>query len=67
MIATLTFNLPDEKDAHTLAIKGIDFYCSLLEIQRLCRDRIKHQTKYSGIDDFAETVRNLIPDLEVVE
>ena len=42
MRATLEFNLPEEKREHLYAVHGMDFLCSLFDLDQALRQQIKH-------------------------
>jgi len=62
MKAKLEFNLPEEQDAHTLAIKGPDFYCCLRDVDYELRNIIKYGHSYNSVEELAEYLRGLISD-----
>jgi hypothetical protein len=45
MKAILEFNLPDEKNEFTLAVKGDSYYCVLWDLNSWFRDMIKHDDR----------------------
>jgi hypothetical protein len=49
--ATLTFNLPDERDAHLRALHGTTFYSILEDIDEHLRRLVKH----GGIEKYTAT------------
>ena len=61
-VATLKFNLPEEKSEYNLANKAGEYYCALWEIEQHCRSVLKHGHSYKTIEDLAEAIRNMIPD-----
>ena len=58
MKAILEFNLPEDKDGHIIATQGIDYICTLWDIDQLCRTMAKH-----GTDDDKYTICSKIRDL----
>lgn len=44
---TIAFNLPEERNEMLIAQRGIDFYCILLEIQKIIREHPKYGKKLS--------------------
>ena len=45
MKAILEFNLPEERQEHKTAIKGIDYYCALIDFEQWLRLKNKHGDK----------------------
>ena len=62
-IATLKFNLPEEKSEYDLAIKGGDYYSALWEIDQRCRSITKYGEKID-VYELCDEIRNMIPNLE---
>ena len=59
MKAKLIFTLPEEKDEHHLAVHGVDYYCSLWDLDQYLRSEYKHNDKLSGEQtELIETIRN---------
>ena len=49
MKTTITFQLPEERDEHHLALHGIDYYLSLLDLSNYLRTECKYHTdKYTA-------------------
>jgi hypothetical protein len=42
MKATLEFELPEEKEEFTLAIKGLDYYCAITDFSNYLSKKYKH-------------------------
>jgi len=40
--ATLSFKLPEDEGAFLIAQRGIDFYCAILECQKVIREHRKY-------------------------
>ena len=67
---TIEFNLPEEKDEHTLAIKGGEFWSALWELDQDLRGWLKHGHQFKTVDDALDTIREKIHesvDLNCVE
>lgn len=62
MEAVLKFNLPEDKDEHTLALKGGDFWNCLWDLDQECRNHLKYGHKFKCSDEVLEWVRNFILD-----
>lgn len=64
MIVTLTFNLPEEKDEHTLAIKGSDYWSALWDLDQWLRDIIKYHSDDKDLNiDTLEVCRNQLREI----
>lgn len=50
MKAILEFNLPEEKDEHTLAIRGGDYWSSLWDMDQWLRAKIKYSDNDRDFD-----------------
>lgn len=61
MNATLTFTLPDDTEAHALALAGHDLGTALNEIAQHLRNRLKHGDLSDAQRVELERVRDLIP------
>jgi len=61
MKAILEFNLPEEKPELLLAQRGPDFYCAILEIQRVIREHYKYDKKME--EAFAE-IEQIVSDVK---
>jgi len=57
---TLTFNLPEEKDAFTLANKGGDFWSCLWELDQQCRNYVKHGHEFKSAEEVLAWIREFI-------
>jgi hypothetical protein len=44
---TMTFNLPEERNEMLIAQRGSDFYCIILEIQKIIREHHRYGKKLS--------------------
>ena len=64
MKAVLKFKIPKEKDEHYLAIHGVDYYCSLLDLDDHLRSQLKHNDKLT-IDqvEFADNIRDKLREI----
>jgi len=58
------FNLPEEESDFLLALKGKEFFCSLWEIDQKCRSILKHGHDFKSVEDLAEYIRNMMPNLD---
>jgi hypothetical protein len=70
MKVILEFNLPEERDEHTLALKGREFWNCLWDLDQKCRNALKHGHSYKTADEVLEMVREFIHgevDLDCVE
>jgi hypothetical protein len=56
--AVLEFKLPDEKDEFTLARRGADYYCILVDIVNLIRSHNKHGKKLGECWNDLEDIMN---------
>jgi len=54
MKAVLEFNLPEEEDAHKMALKGNDYYCILFELQQELRGYLKYGHTFGSAHDVLE-------------
>jgi hypothetical protein len=55
MVATLTFNLPEENDEHRMAVDAPRYYSALFDFKELLRQKMKQGDKpptWEGIQDF---------------
>ena len=55
---TMTFNLPEERNDMLIAQRGIDFYCILLDIQKIIREHHKYGKKLSAAFKEIESAVN---------
>ena len=60
MKATITFNLPEEKDDHFLALNGAKYYSCLFTLDQEMRSIIKHGHDFKAVEDLAEHIRDFI-------
>ena len=60
MLATLTFNLPDEKQEFNSATQGEKYASALWDIKQLIRGVVKHGTE-DDLETTLEKIRELIP------
>ena len=70
MKAKLEFNLPEDNDDYTLAIKGREFWLCLWDLDQECRNFLKHKHKFKTPDEVLEWVRDHIVeevDIDCVE
>lgn len=61
--ATLSFNLPEERDEHKRACQADDFYCVLNHLEGELRNHLKHNTHPNWDDVTVEEVRKILWDL----
>lgn len=57
MKSILTFDLPEDKDDHTLAIHGSDFYLAIWDLDQWLRSKLKYGHDYKTVDDALEEAR----------
>lgn len=66
MNATLSFNLPEEADAHRDAVRGGEYLCAIEEIVRELRDRAKYgkpeKTGARELDAIRDMVATVLDD-----
>ena len=61
MKATLTFDLPDEKEEFEIAVKSRDYYSQLWDIDQHLRSLLKHgDPEAQSTRELAERIRNMI-------
>jgi len=60
MKATLEFNLPEDRYAHTLALKGCEYYSTLHTLDQKMRSFLKHGGDYTTPEAVAQDVRDYI-------
>ena len=69
MKATLEFDLPEERDAHTLAVRGEDLWCVLWDIAEYLRTEIKYgghsEEAVEVFDDIRERFHDILDDHNV--
>ena len=61
MRATLEFNLPEDKNEHTMAVNGGLYWQTLWDLDMHCRAKLKCGPTESA-DDAYESVRQFIHD-----
>jgi len=63
--AILEFTLPEDLDAFKVAQRGVDYYCIILEVQRLLRDFRKYENsdpkKYK---DYFESIQRAVNEAQ---
>ena len=65
MKGTLEFNLPEEREDHSLAIHGLDFALVCWDMDTKLRGWLKHGHKFKTADEAIESAReNLFELLE---
>lgn len=72
MEGILKFNLPEEKPEFNFALRGVDYYCAILEFERLLEEHVKwdHNPQWDTktIEEirskFWEIVMDHVPDFE---
>lgn len=62
MTATLTFTMPDDHDAHTLAVHALDMYCVMCAVDERLRNMLKHGNTYVSADEAIEAIRDILHD-----
>ena len=62
MKAILEFNLPEDKDAHNLALNGAKYYFVIEEVLQFIRQKTKYGELPKEQEDLLEQLRNLITD-----
>jgi len=60
MKSILEFNLPEERDEHTLAIRGGKYFSTLHNLDQKLRSIIKHGHDYSSVEALATDLRQYI-------
>ena len=60
MKATLTFDLPEEADEHTLAVNGGKFHSALWQTDQWLRGKLKYGHEYSDADTALQAARNML-------
>lgn len=60
-IATLSFNLPEEKTDYDMANSAGKMYSILWEIDQDIRAVLKYGHKFKSVDEYAEHIRDMIP------
>jgi hypothetical protein len=56
MIVTIEFNLPEETDQLKLALRGIDYFCALLDIKNEIRNHHKYDKPAKEVLDRIEEI-----------
>lgn len=59
--ATLTYDLPDDHAEFRAAIAGREALAVLHDIDRLCRDKLKHGELPEAVKAIVQQIRDLIP------
>lgn len=62
MTATLTFTMPDDRDAHTLAVHALDLYCVMCDLRDAMRTALKHGHKWATPDAAIEGLRDVMEE-----
>ena len=66
MIATLEYNLPDEKSEFLSAANAQDLECALYELSRQVRTWVKHDGRGSiPIDEISRAFFEVVQDLHI--
>jgi hypothetical protein len=60
----MEFTLPEERNELVIAQKGIDFYCAILEIQKLVRC---HEKYGMDVDEMIKGIREEIQECNLEE
>ena len=60
MKAILEFNLPEDEGRYNIAHSAMDLYCTLLDIDRLCRDKLKHGELGTKEKEAYRAVREIV-------
>ena len=58
MKATLEFNLPEERDDHSLAIHGIDWYLTVWDLSIWLRKKLRCGHEFKDADDALDAARD---------
>ena len=61
MIATLTFNLPEEQSEFRTTCNADKLYGALWDLDQKLRGYLKHGHKFKSVEDLAEHLREQIP------
>ena len=60
MEAVLNFKFPEDRNKFEIIIRAVEFYCSLLGIQRICRDHTKYdRAAEECIEDILDEIKDL--------
>ena len=62
---TLHFELPEDKDAFTLAQKGSEFWSKLWELDQECRGFLKYGHQFKSADEVIEYIRQKIHEVDI--
>lgn len=62
MKAILEFNLPEDRDAHTLSINASKYFCCLFELDQEMRNCLKYGHSYKDVEELAQYVRDYISE-----
>lgn len=62
MTATLTFTMPEDRDAHTLAVHALDMYCVMCDMQDAMRNALKHGHAWKTPDAAIEGLREVMAE-----
>ena len=60
MKAILEFNLPEDKDTHTMALKGSEYFSALSQLDQKLRSFLKYGGAYTSAEAVAQDVRDFI-------
>lgn len=60
MTATLTFDIPEERELHIRAIYGMDYRGLLADLDHECRMAIKHGHNHKTAEEALQWVRDFI-------
>jgi hypothetical protein len=60
MTATLTFDIPEERELHIRAIYGMDYRGLIADLDNECRMAIKHGHKHKSPEETLQWVRDFI-------
>jgi hypothetical protein len=67
MIATLTFNLPEETEEHQAAIDGQKWKIAMHDLDRHFRDKLKYGHPFLSADEVFEFARQSIYEILTAE
>ena len=67
MIATLTFNLPEETEEHQAALDGQKWKSSIKDLDQHFRDKLKYGHTLDSADKALEYARQIIYETLAVE
>jgi len=63
MNATLSFQLPDERDEHKAALEGVEWKSVARLLDQVLRDQLKHGHKFETPSDALQATRDKLHEL----